>query len=148
MKLILFIAENLENAEKYFHTQSNPGVTLGNIWHLSSLASCCTCLSTVWFDYWWWVLPSLSTASADQGSGSLGTSESPTCWVGICFTLVDCILVLLGMNIGIGWPVVVELPIHFTGPETTTTLVCLPSSAFQYPAGTSTFGRDPKILYE
>lgn len=65
----------------------------------------------------------LSPGRADRGSGSLLTSESPTCRVGIHFAAADCIPVLLGVNIGIGMPVVLRLPTHFIGPETLTTPV-------------------------
>lgn len=137
IKLILFIVDHWGNAEK--EICSHTDWTWSHIWEHHdrySLASWFRGLSTDWL-----ILLSLhgraslflSTTTANQGNGALVTSGSATCLVGIGFAVVDCIPVLLGMNIGIYIPVELQLPTHIIGPDTTTTSVSLSSSAFQFP---------------
>lgn len=143
LKLILFIVDHWGNAEKEICSHTN--WTWGHIWEhrgTYSLASWSTGLTTDWFycpcleglALPGWAGLFLSTATADQGNGSLVTSGSASCLVGIGFAFVDCIPVLLGMNIGIYIPMELQLPTHIIGPDTTTT-VSLSSSAFQFPLG-------------
>lgn len=125
MKLLLFVVERFENAEKRFHTQSELEVVFGNILVpvLSGFLLDRSKGGMILFILRGGACLFFSPGNADQGSGSSVTSESPTCRVGIHFAVVDCIPVLLGVNIGMDMPVVLQLPTHFIGPETVTTPV-------------------------
>lgn len=136
MKWILFIVDLWENAEKetLSHTKwswSPFGNTVTPI-----LASRCPRLSTEWL-YSARVarLPFPVSCGCRPRKGFMG--NLPVCYLldrDWCCS-VDCIPVLLEMNIGIYMPMALELPTHLIGPENTITSISPSSSAFQFPLG-------------
>ena len=135
--------------KKHVHTQREPEVPLGNIttpvlWLVDLHASVQN--GSTLLAWWGWPFPSHHPCRWRRGF--LVTSESATSWEGIGFAVAHCIPVLFGRSIGIHMPVVLQLPTHIIGPDTTTASVSLSSSSFQYPLEPAPLAINADILYE